>query len=664
MKEREKFGSRMGFILVSAGCAIGLGNVWKFPYMAGEYGGAAFILMYLLFLIVLGLPILVCEFSVGRASRKSTARAFHEMEPKGSNFHKFSYMSMVSNYVLMMFYTMVAGWMAYYCYRMAKGEFSGVTTEAVQQGYDKMLASPGIMTGWMIAVVILGFLICSLGVQRGLEKITKVMMTCLLVLIVVLAVRSLTLPGAEEGVRFYLVPNMDSIREVGLGNMIFGAMSQAFFTLSIGVRSLTLPGAEEGVRFYLVPNMDSIREVGLGNMIFGAMSQAFFTLSIGAGSMTIFGSYPSKDRSLAGESVHILVLDTFVATMAGLIVIPACFAYGVEPGAGPGLVFIALPNVFNKMAGGRFWGAMFFLFLFFAALSTVTAVFENIISYGMDLFIALPNVFNKMAGGRFWGAMFFLFLFFAALSTVTAVFENIISYGMDLFGWSRKKAVIVNLVGIPLLSLPAILGFNVLSGFMPFGAGSNIMDLEDFGWSRKKAVIVNLVGIPLLSLPAILGFNVLSGFMPFGAGSNIMDLEDFIVSNNILPLGSVVYIMFCVSKYGWGWDGFIKEVNTGQGIKFPKGIRFYMMVVIPVVIVVIYLKGYFDKFAGQGTGVLAAWMAVCRTGYRCFGCMDGGISCSAGINCMVYFRWKKETGRKKVGRNNYDFRKNEAFCRK
>lgn len=469
MKEREKFGSRMGFILVSAGCAIGLGNVWKFPYMAGEYGGAAFILMYLLFLLVLGLPILVCEFSVGRASRKSTARAFHELEPKGSNFHKFSYMSMVSNYVLMMFYTMVAGWMAYYCYRMAKGEFSGVTTEAVQQGYDKMLASPGIMTGWMIAVVILGFLICSLGVQRGLEKITKVMMTCLLVLIVVLAVRSLTLPGAEEGVRFYLVPNMDSIREVGLGNMIFGAMSQAFFTLSIG-----------------------------------------------AGSMTIFGSYLSKDRSLAGESVHILILDTFVATMAGLIVIPACFAYGVEPGAGPGLVFIALPNVFNKMAGGQFWGAMFFLFLFFAALSTVTAVFENIISYGIDL----------------------------------------------------------------------------------------------FGWSRKKAVIINLVGIPLLSLPAILGFNVLSGFMPFGAGSNIMDLEDFIVSNNILPLGSVVYVMFCVSKYGWGWDNFIKEVNTGKGLKFPGGIRFYMLVVIPVVIVVIYLKGYYDKFAGQGAGTLAAWMAV------------------------------------------------------
>ena len=453
MKEREKFGSRMGFILVSAGCAIGLGNVWKFPYMAGEYGGAAFILMYLLFLLVLGLPILVCEFSVGRASRKSTARAFHELEPKGSNFHKFSYMSMVSNYVLMMFYTMVAGWMAYYCYRMAKGEFSGVTTEAVQQGYDKMLASPGIMTGWMIAVVILGFLICSLGVQRGLEKITKVMMTCLLVLIVVLAVRSLTLPGAEEGVRFYLVPNMDSIREVGLGNMIFGAMSQAFFTLSLGI-----------------------------------------------GALAIFGSYIGKERKLTGEAVNILVLDTTVALIAGLIIFPACFAFGINPGEGPGLVFVTLPNVFNEMPGGRLWGALFFLFMTFAALSTIIAVFQNLISFAQDL-------------------------------------------------WN---------------------------------------------WSLKKAVLVNGIAVFVLSLPCIFGMTIWSDFTILG--KQIMDFEDFLVSNNMLTLGSLVYLLFCVSRYGWGWDKFLKEANTGEGLSFPKKLRVYLTFVLPLVVFYIFIQGYWSLF--------------------------------------------------------------------
>ena len=412
MKERETFGSRLGFILVSAGCAIGLGNVWKFPYMAGKYGGAAFILIYLIFLVLLGLPVLVCEFAVGRASRKSTARAFHDLEPEDANFHNFSYMSMVSNYVLMMFYTMVAGWMLYYCYAMAAGKLAGKDSAQVADYFTGLQDSAGTMTLWMIIVVVLSFGVCSLGVQRGLEKITKVMMMCLLALIVVLAVHSLTLDGAMEGVKFYLVPD-------------FAAMA----------------------------------EIGIGNVIFGALSQAFFTLSIGAGSMTIFGSYLGKDRSLLGESLHITILDTFVALMAGLIIIPACFAFGVEPGAGPGLVFITLPNVFNQMTGGKIWGALFFLFMSFASLSTVIAVFENIISYSMD----------------------------------------------------RK------------------------------------------GWSRGKAVIVNMVAMILLSLPAVFGFNILSGIQPLGAGTNIMDLEDFIVSNNILPLGSVVFVMFCVSKYGWGW---------------------------------------------------------------------------------------------------------------
>ena len=469
MKERETFGSRLGFILVSAGCAIGLGNVWKFPYMAGKYGGAAFILIYLIFLVLLGLPVLVCEFAVGRASRKSTARAFHDLEPEGANFHNFSYMSMVSNYVLMMFYTMVAGWMLYYCYAMAAGKLDGKDYAQVADYFTGLQDSAGTMTLWMIIVVVLSFGVCSLGVQRGLEKITKVMMICLLALIVVLAVHSLTLDGAMEGVKFYLVPD-------------FAAMA----------------------------------EIGIGNVIFGALSQAFFTLSIGAGSMTIFGSYLGKDRSLLGESLHITILDTFVALMAGLIIIPACFAFGVEPGAGPGLVFITLPNVFNQMTGGKIWGALFFLFMSFASLSTVIAVFENIISYSMD----------------------------------------------------RK------------------------------------------GWSRGKAVIVNMVAMILLSLPAVFGFNILSGIQPLGAGTNIMDLEDFIVSNNILPLGSVVFVMFCVSKYGWGWKRFIKEADTGEGLKFPANVQKYMLYVISAIVVVIYLKGYYDMFSPKGPVVLTVWMLV------------------------------------------------------
>ena len=469
LKERETFGSRLGFILVSAGCAVGLGNVWKFPYMTGKYGGAAFILIYLVFLVLLGLPILVSEFAVGRSSRLSTARAFHKLEPEGSNFHKYSYMGMIGNYMLMMFYTMVAGWMMYYCYVMASGELSRASSEQITEFFGGLQKSTGTMTGWMIVAVLLSFGICSLGLQNGIEKITKVMMTCLLVLIVVLAVHSLTLDGAMEGVKFYLVPNLDNIKAAGLGNVIFGALSQAFFTLSIGI-----------------------------------------------GAMEIFGSYMDKERTLAGESISILVLDTFVALMAGLIIIPACFAFNVEPGAGPGLVFITLPNVFNQMTGGKIWGALFFLFMSFASLSTVIAVFENIISYSMD----------------------------------------------------RK------------------------------------------GWSRGKAVIVNMVAMILLSLPAVFGFNILSGIQPLGAGTNIMDLEDFIVSNNILPLGSVVFVMFCVSKYGWGWKRFIKEADTGEGLKFPANVQKYMLYVIPAIVVVIYLKGYYDMFSPKGPVVLTVWMIV------------------------------------------------------
>lgn len=484
MREREKFGSRLGFILVSAGCAIGLGNVWKFPYITGKFGGAAFIVIYLIFLLAMGLPIMVCEFSVGRGSRLSTAKAFHKLEQDGANFHKFSYMSMVGTYLLMMFYTMVAGWMMYYCFGTATGKFQG-NAEKVAGYFSGLQADPATMIFWMILVVVLSFGICSLGVQKGLERITKIMMICLLALIVVLAVNSIMLDGAAEGVKFYLVPNFDNIHKAGWGNVIFAAMSQAFFTLSIGM-----------------------------------------------GSMEIMGSYLDKNRSIMGETVHITLLDTFVALMAGLIIIPACFAFGVEPGAGPGLIFITLPNVFNQMPGGRLWGSLFFLFMSFAALSTVVAVFESILSFGMDL----------------------------------------------------------------------------------------------WGWSRKKAVVINIVLVIILSLPAVLGFNVLSGIQPLGAGSTIMDLEDFIVSNNVLPLGSLVFIVFCTNKRGWGWDNFLKEANTGHGLKFTKEtwMRLYMQIVIPAIVAFIFIKGYYDMFSQKGTVVFVTWMCIGfamlgLVGWFCFG---------------------------------------------
>lgn len=464
MKEREKFGSRLGFILVSAGCAIGLGNVWKFPYITGLYGGAAFILIYLAFLVLLGLPIIVMEFSVGRASQKSAAASFRLLEPKGTKWHHFGYIAMAGNYILMMFYTMVSGWMEYYCIKSFRGDFVNQNAEQIAGDFVNMLASPVNMTFWMIVTVLIAFFICSLGLKNGVEKITKIMMFSLLLIMVVLAVHSVMLEGAGAGIEFYLKPDFSKIQQAGLGNVVFAAMAQAFFTLSIGI-----------------------------------------------GAIAIFGSYIDKSQRLTGEAISITILDTTVALLAGLIIIPACFAFGVQPDSGPALIFITLPNIFNNMAFGRIWGGAFFLFMSFAALTTVVAVFENIVSYAIDL----------------------------------------------------------------------------------------------LGWERKKAVIVNIFVLIILSLPAILGFNVLSNIQPLGEGSNIMDLEDFIVSNHILPLGSLVYLMFCTYRYGWGWDNFIKEANTGEGIKFPTAVRFYVSYILPLIVLVIFFKGYWEKFQSVAAMLIA-----------------------------------------------------------
>lgn len=467
MKERDKFGSRLGFILVSAGCAVGLGNVWKFPYICGQNGGAAFILIYLVFLTILGLPILISEFAVGRGSRFGAAKAYEKLEPEGTKWYHFKWFSIFGNYLLMMFYTMVGGWMLFYIYRSASGTLASMSTDEVGTAFSDMLASPGAMVGWMILAVLIAFGICALGLQGGMEKIMKVMMSILIILIVILAIHSLVLPNAMEGVKFYLVPNLDAIKSRGLGAVVFDAMTHAFFTLSVGI-----------------------------------------------GAMEIFGSYQKREHSLPGEAANIVILDTFVALMAGFIIIPACFAYGVQPDAGPSLLFITLPNVFNNMAGGRIWGTCFFIFMSFAALSTIIAVFENIISFYMDM----------------------------------------------------------------------------------------------GGWSRKKAVIFNIVLVIALSLPAVLGFNLLSGFQPMGAGSSVMDLEDFLVSYNLLPLGSMIFVLFCVKKNGWGWENFRKEANDGKGLKISNKLQFYMTYILPAIIVIVYLKGYYDTFAKMGPKVLAGWM--------------------------------------------------------
>lgn len=453
--QREKFSSRLGFILISAGCAIGLGNVWRFPYIVGKYGGAAFVLIYLLFLIILGLPIMIMEFSVGRASKASAALSFDRLEPKGTKWHWYKFGAMAGNYLLMMFYTTIGGWMVQYFFKMASGRFEGLDAEGVSGVFGEMLSQPVSMAVYMILVVVVCFLICGMGLQKGVEKITKVMMLLLLALMVILAIRSVTLPDASEGLKFYLYPDFGKVKEYGVFETIFAAMGQSFFTLSLGI-----------------------------------------------GAIAIFGSYIGKERSLTGEAICVTTLDTFVALIAGLIIFPSCFAYGVDPGEGPSLIFITLPNVFNSMTGGRIWGTLFFLFMIFAAASTIIAVFENILAFAIDL----------------------------------------------------------------------------------------------TGCSRKKAVIINTIAIILLSMPCVLGFNVWSGFTPFGAGSNVLDLEDFIVSNNLLPLGSLVYLLFCTTRYGWGWKNFINEADSGKGLKFPKWARIYVSYILPLIVLFIFVQGYLAKF--------------------------------------------------------------------
>ena len=450
MKEREQFKSRIGFILLSAGCAIGIGNVWRFPYVVGENGGGIFVLFYLFFLLLIGVPILSMEFSVGRASKKSVVKSFQALEKTNQKWHLHGYMSLVGNICLMIFYTTVSGWMLKYFYNFLTGQFNGLTTADVQNVFSQVLASPSTNVFWMIIVVAIGMFVCSKGLQNGVERITKVMMTGLLGLIVLLAIHGLLLDGGMAGVKFYLYPDFQKISEIGLMKVIVSAMNQAFFTLSIGI-----------------------------------------------GSMAIFGSYLNKDQTLLKEATNVAMLDTFVAVVAGLIIFPACFSFGINPDSGPSLIFITLPNVFVSMTGGQIWGALFFLFMSFASLSTVIAVFENIIACTMEL-----------------------------------------------------------------------------------------LNIE-----RKKAVIINFVLITLLSLPCALGFNVLSNIQPLGAGSTILDLEDFIVSHLLLPLGSLVYLLFCTSKYGWGFENYQKEANIGQGMKVPNWMKFYVTIILPIVVIFVFVNG-------------------------------------------------------------------------
>ena len=448
---RDKLGSRLGFILLSAGCAIGIGNVWKFPYVVGQNGGGLFVLIYLFFLVILGIPVLTMEFSIGRAAQKSPAKMYEQLEPKGSKWHLHGKVSLIGCYLLMMFYTTVAGWMLKFFVSTASGEIVGMDTAAVENHFNvDVLGDPVSLIAYMGIVVAIGVAVCLIGVQNGLEKVTKIMMLALLAIMVVLAINSFTMPGGAEGLSFYLLPDFSAIEKVGITNILVSAMNQAFFTLSIGM-----------------------------------------------GSMAIFGSYIGKDRSLLGESVNVAMLDTFVAVASGLIIFPACSAYGVDVTSGPKLLFITLPNIFNNIPLGRLWGSLFFIFLSFAALSTVLAVFECIIANTMDL----------------WGL------------------------------------------------------------------------------SRKKACIINGILLFLLSVPCCLGFNILSGFQPLGAGSTILDLEDTVVSNFILPLGSFVFILFCVTKKGWGWDNFVNEANTGKGLKIKRFMKGYMTYVLPVLVMFVFIMG-------------------------------------------------------------------------
>ena len=453
--EREKLKSRLGFILISAGCAIGIGNVWKFAYMAGQGGGGFFVLLYLLFLVMLGIPIMSMEFAVGRASQKSPAQAYKALEKAGQKWHIHGYIALIGNYLLMMFYTTVAGWMLYYFYLTSTGKFVGLNTDGVANVFSEMLQKPVTMTICMLIIVVVGFFICSIGLQNGLEKFTKVMMVALLAIMVILAINSFFMKGAKEGLSFYLIPSIERAKAAGIGNTAVGAMNQAFFTLSIGI-----------------------------------------------GAMAIFGSYIGKDRSLLGESVTIAALDTFVAITSGLIIFPACFTFGVDQTQGPSLVFITL-----------------------------------------------PNIFNNIPFGRVWGSLFFVFMTFAAFSTVLAVFENIVSCGMELTGFNRKKSSIVNMILVALLSMPCVLGFNLWS----------------FDW----------LGV---------------------FGGSFLDFEDFLVSNIWLPLVSLIYLLFCTSKFGWGWKNYKEEANTGKGIKIHNWMRVYLTYILPLIVLFIFAFGIYDKF--------------------------------------------------------------------
>lgn len=455
--EREKLGSRLGFILLSAGCAIGIGNVWKFPWMVGQYGGATFVLLYLFFLVIMGVPVLTIEFAMGRAAQRSPVKLYQQLEPVGSKWHWHGIVCMLGNYLLMMFYTSVSGWMLNYFVSTARGDFNGIDAQEIGNKFTQMLSDFPKMTFYMIIIVVLGFLICSFKLQKGVERVSKFMMVALLVLMIVLAVNSCFLEGGREGLEFYLKPSFETIKNVGITKVIVAAMNQAFFTLSLGV-----------------------------------------------GAMAIFGSYIDKKHALMGEAVRVAGLDTFVAFCSGLIIFPACFAYGVEPGSGPPLIFITLPNIFNNMANGQFWGALFFLFMTFASLSTVIGAFENIIACNMDL----------------------------------------------------------------------------------------------FGWSRKKASFINTFVMIILSLPCVMGYNVLSDFAPLGAGTTILDLEDFVLSN-LLPVGTIIFIVFCTTRYGWGWKKFIEEANAGKGLKVAGWMKPYIKYVLPLVVASVFVMSLVNFFTKQ-----------------------------------------------------------------
>lgn len=453
--ERERLGSRLGFILLSAGCAIGIGNVWKFPYMVGQNGGGAFVLVYLICLVLIGVPVMTMEFAMGRASQKSSATMYRALEPAGSKWHLHGYITLAGCYLLMMFYTTVSAWMLQYFVDTARGVFVGVDKQGVEALFAGMQRDTGTLILYMLVVVLIGFGVCSFGVQKGLERITKIMMLALLGIMVILAINSIFMDGGKEGLSFYLLPDLGKMKEIGIGNVIVSAMNQAFFTLSLGM-----------------------------------------------GAMAIFGSYIGKERALMGEAVNVALLDTFVAFTSGLIIFPACFAFNVAPNSGPGLIFVTLPNIFNHMNGGRVWGSLFFVFMSFAALSTILAVFEQLLSCTMEL----------------------------------------------------------------------------------------------FNWSRKKACIINGIALFVLSLPCILGFSVWKSFAPLGEGTNIMDLEDFLVSNIFLPIGSLLFVLFCTTRYGWGWKKFMEETNEGKGLKVAKWMRPYMTFVLPVIIVIIFLIGLWNFF--------------------------------------------------------------------